>query len=263
MLIQTMRMLMLVPLLMLSAFAQAPTFEVASVKLQPWTGQGGVGVFVRGDTLHGEHATLFDLVKFAYDLRDEAQLSGGPEWADRTPEAKIEQSELYQVIGKAAGNPPPALDVFRQMLQTLLAERFQLKVHHIQKDFPTYNLVVNKGGPRLKPSTADATFSVHMSSDGPYAVRFEAAQTTMQRLADTLSGPYSGRQVYDKTGLTGNYDFTLGFVGDMVLKKSPDAATDKPTLRTAVEEQLGLKLEPATGSFDTVVIDHAERPSGN
>lgn len=251
------------PVLMVSAFGQGPTFEVATVKLQPWSGQGGAGVFVRNDTLDGEHASLYDLVEFAYNLRDSAQLSGGPGWAARTPEAKLDQSELYQVIGKAAGNPPPAMDVFRQMLQTLLAERFQLKVHHVQKDFPTYNLVVNKGGPKLKPSPADAQFSFHMASDGPFAVRFEVTQTTMQRLADNLSGPYSGRQVYDKTGLTGSYDFTLGFVGDNVLKKSPDAATDKPTLRTALEEQLGLRLEPSTASFDTVVIDHAERPSGN
>jgi len=258
------RMLMLAPVLMVSAFAQRPTFEVASVKLQPWSGQtGSVGVFVRNDTLDGEHTSLYDLVMFAYDLRDAAQLSGGPGWADRTPEAKLDQSELYQVIGKAAGNPPPSIEVFRQMLQTLLAERFQLKVHHIQKDFPIYNLVVNKGGAKLKPSPADAKFSFRVGADGPFVVRFEVTQTSMQRLADNLSGPYSGRQVYDKTGLTGNYDFTLVFVGDRALKISPDAATDKPTLRTALEEQLGLKLEPSTASFDTVVIDHAERPSGN
>ena len=138
-------------------FAQSPLFEVASVKLQPWTGSGGVGVSIHGNTLDAEHVSLRDIVEVAYDLRD-VQLSGGPAWADRR-EAKLNDAELYQVIGKAASEAPPSKDVFRQMLQALLADRFQLKIHHVQKDLPIYNLTADKSGPKLERSAAETKFT--------------------------------------------------------------------------------------------------------
>jgi uncharacterized protein (TIGR03435 family) len=129
-------------------FGQDPyAFEVASVKLEPWNGQGSVGIFVRGNTLTAEHVSLNELVAFAYNLKD-VQLSGGPGWADRS-QAKLSDAELYQVIAKAVGDSPPSMDQFRRMLQSLLTDRFQLKVHHQPKDLPVYNLVVNKGGPEF------------------------------------------------------------------------------------------------------------------
>src|SRR5579862_2188405 len=100
-----------------AAFGQAPAFEVASVKPQPWVGQqGSVGVFVRGNTLNAEHVSLDDLVSFAYNLRS-VQLSGGPAWGIR---GELKDSELFQVTAKAAGDPPPPMEVFRETLQTLL-----------------------------------------------------------------------------------------------------------------------------------------------
>jgi uncharacterized protein (TIGR03435 family) len=241
-----------------TAFAQAAAFEVASVKPQPWTGQGGVYVLVRGNTLNAEHASLYDLVEFAYNLRD-VQLSGGPAWADRG-HAKLVDSELYQIVAKS-GDPPPSMEVFRQMLQTLLAERFNLQVHHERRNLPIYNLVVNKGGPRLKESPADSKFSSNMSSRGKFAVRLVTTNMTMERLVETL-GPAAGRPVFDKTGLSASYDFTMEFVGENVADE-PDAAAAGPSVFSALQEQLGLKLEPAMAPFDTIVIDRAERPSGN
>jgi bla regulator protein blaR1 len=241
-----------------TAFAQAPTFEVASVKPQPWTGQGGVYVLVRGNTLNAEHASLDDLVSFAYNLR-EIQLSGGPPWADRS-HAKLVEAELFQVVAKSV-DPPPSVEVFRQMLQTLLAERFKLQVHHVQKNLPIYNLVVNKGGAKLKESPADSKFSSVMSSHGKFAVELVTTKMTMERLVETL-GPAAGRPVFDKTGLAANYDFALEFVGENVASE-PDAAVAGPSIFAALQEQLGLKLESAMAPFDTIVIDHAERPSGN
>lgn len=245
----------------MAAFGQAPpAFEVASVKPQPWTGQGGVYVRVGGNTLNAEHVSLNELVSFAYNLRD-SQLSGGPTWADRS-HATLTDAELYQVIAKASDDPPPPTEVFRQMLQTLLAERFQLKVHHVQKDLPVYNLVVNKGGPKFKESPADAKFSSVSSSKGQFGIQMTTTKMTMQQLADMLSGHYAGRPVFDKTGLAASYDFTLGFVVENVAAAT-DAAADGPSLFTAVQEQLGLRLELAMAPFDVVVIDHAERPSEN
>ena len=156
--------------------AAAPAFDVASVKPQPFTGQGSVGIFVRGDTLDAEHVSLFSLVTFAYNLRD-VQLSGGPTWVKS---GVLASSELYQVIAKTTGDPPPPMEVFRQMLRTLLADRFQLRVHHVQKDLPIYNLVVGKGGPKLKESPADAKFNFVASAVGRLGVRIAATHMTMQ-----------------------------------------------------------------------------------
>ena len=254
-----MRLIALI-LLAFPALAQAPPqFDVASVKVQPWTGQGGVGVFVRNDTLDAEHCSLYALIAFAYDLRD-MQLSGGPAWADRS-QLKLDEAELYQVLGKVASDPPPPTAVFRQMLQTLLADRFQLKVHHIQKEFPTYNLVVDKGGLKMKASAGDTKFSSNMKSTGKTGIRLAAAQMTMEKFVAMLAPP-SGRPVFDETGLDGGYEFTLEFVFENA-PVGPDASSDFPPISIALRNQLGLRLEPATAPFDTVVIDHAERPTGN
>jgi uncharacterized protein (TIGR03435 family) len=242
----------------MAAFGQ-PAFEVASIKPQPWTGQrGSVGVFVRGDTLDGEHVGLNDLVAFAYNLRG-FQLTGGPAWGIR---GELASSVLYQVTAKATGDPPPPIDQFRRMLQTLLADRFHLQVHHVSRDFPTYNLVVAKGGPRLKESSNDAQLSTRVSSRGKSGIRIETARMTMPELVDNQLSGYSGRPVFDKTGIAGSYGFVLEFVVDN-LTVGPDDASAGPSLFTALQDQLGLRLETSTAAFDTVVIDHAEKPSDN
>ena len=240
-----------------SAFG--PVFEVASIKPQPWTGQGSVGVFVRGNTLDAEHVSLFSLVEFAYHLRD-VQLSGGPAWVRS---GALISSQLYQVVAKAAEGPPPLMDVFRQMLQTLLADRFKLQVHHVQKDLPIYNLVVNKGDPKLKESPADAKFNFISSGLGRFGVRIVATHMTVQQLIDHQLSGYTDRPIFDKTGLAAPYNFTLEFAVENVPSGQEADPNDGPALVTAVKEQLGLKLEPGWAPFDTAVIDHAERPSEN
>lgn len=244
------------------AIAQTPAaFDVASVKPQPFTGKGGeyVGIFVRGNTLDAQHVSLNSLVMFAYNLRG-VQLSGGPSWATS---GVLIYSDLYQVTAKAAGDPPPPTDTFRRMLQTVLAERFQLKVHHIQKDLPTYNLVIGKGGPKLKESPAEAKFNFAVSGRGNFGIRIVATHMTVQELLDHQLSGYAARPIFDKTGLTASYDFTLEFETENVPAGQDDSNPAFSSLVTAVQEQLGLKLEPSTAPFDTVVIDHAEKPSEN
>ncbi len=243
-----------------NSFAQSvpvPKFDVASVKPQAYRGQGSAGIFVRGDTLDAEHVSVFSLVTFAYNLHD-VQLSGGPAWVKS---GVLAYSELYQVIAKASGDTPPPLAVFRQMLQTLLADRFRLRVHHVQKELPIYNLLVKRGGPRLKASAVDEKFNFVSSGAGRLGVRIAATHMTMQQLIDQQLGAYTDRPIIDKTGLEAPYDFTLQFV----VENQPQEAgpNDPPALTTAIQEQMGLKLEPATAPFDTVVIDHVERPSAN
>ena len=239
---------------------QAPSrlaFDVASVKPQKWTGNGSVGVFIRGYMLDAERADLNSLVEFAYDLKD-FQLSGGPAWGTH---GMLDDSQLFQVLAKPATGQTPTMDQFRLMLQTLLAERFQLQIHHVSKQLPACNLVANKGGPKLKESAGgEPTF--HTSSLGREGSSMAATNLTIQETIDRQLSMYAGRPVFDKTGLTGHYDFTLEWVHD------PTAAlnvreSDLPPLPTALQEQLGLKLESTTAPFDTVVIDHAEKPSEN
>ena len=239
----------------LAAFAQ--TFEVVSVKPQPFTGSGSVGVFVRGNTLDAQHISLNDLVMFAYNLRG-IQLSGGPAWAER---GVLISSELYQVTAKVSADAPPPIDVIRQMLQPVLADRFQLRIHHVQKDFPIYNLTIAKGGPKLKPSPAESKYSMNVSGRGNFGIRIVATNVTVAQLIDHQLGGYTTRPIFDKTGLTTPYDFTIEFNSE----KAPAGQEnpDVPSLVTAVQDQLGLKLEPGTAPFDTIVIDHAERPSEN
>jgi uncharacterized protein (TIGR03435 family) len=240
----------------LCVYAQT-AFEVASVKPQPWTGnKGGVYVVVRGNTLNAEHSSLNDLVEFAYGLKD-FQLSGGPAWAQR---GRLDSSDLYQVVAKASGEKPPSAEEFRVMLQGLLAERFQLKVHHVEKEVPVYNLVVAKGGPNLVESATDSPFAMNIdggSRGGPSRIR--ATHTAIEKLIGQL-GIYAGRPVFDKTALTGFYDFEMEMSFSAL--SADNADTSGPSVFTALQK-LGLKLEAGTAPFDTVVIDHAEKPSEN
>jgi uncharacterized protein (TIGR03435 family) len=233
--------------------ALGQSFEVASIKPELWNGEGSVGVFVRGNTLTAEHVGLNDLVMFAYNLREGIQLSGGPGWAVRR---ELATSDLYQVIAKPSGDTPPPMDQFRLMLQNLLADRFQLKVHHVSKEFPVYYLVVGKNGPKLKTSDVETKFSMYVKAGA--ATRITATHVPVARLVDQI-GYYTGRPLFDKTGLTETYDFELDFAPEGLDAPNSSGAS----IFTAIQEQLGLKFEPGTAPFDTVVIDHAEKPSEN
>jgi uncharacterized protein (TIGR03435 family) len=246
------------------AFAQKLEFEVASVKPAPWTGQGCVGcIAVRGNTLTAEHADLYDLVRFAYDLKQDVQLAGGPPWAVH---GMLDSSTLFQVIAKTPADTPPPMDQFREMLQTLLANRFKLQVHHVKKDLPVYNLVVGKNGPKLKESAAETKFSSMqrpLPENPRQGLRMTVTHETIQQFVGQI-GAYTGRPLLDKTGLVGAYDFEMSWIQDRLGAAGPDPSADPggPTLLTAVQE-LGLKLEPGMAQFDAIVIDHVEKPDAN
>jgi uncharacterized protein (TIGR03435 family) len=258
-----MRRLALLSVLAFLLSAQTPlSFDVASIKPQTWEGNGRVGVFVRGDTLTAEHTCLYGLVEFAYNLRDE-HLSGGPSWAKC---GMLNASDLYLVIAKTSGDPPPSREQFRLMLQTLLAERFQLQVRHVQKDLPVYHLVAAPHGAKLKESAAGAKFDMHVDArvNRGHSVRITATHVSIAQLIGQFEY-YAGRPFFDHTGLTGFYDLEIQFDVDYLSAAPNPSAGDPvdPSFTTVLEKQLGLKLEPATAPFDTVVIDRAEKPSPN
>jgi uncharacterized protein (TIGR03435 family) len=249
----------------LPVHGQAPQFDVASIRPQPWTNEGGVNVFVRGNILYGEHADLYRLVDFAYDLRsDDLQLSGGPAWARHGVLSNVAggDSILYQVIAKAPDGPPPSTAQFRLMLQALLADRFQLKIHHVNRGLPVFNLVIAKDGPKFPANLSNVKESLSMR-DGS-AFRMSAVHVPLAKLVEELAYA-AGRPVIDKTGLAGFYDFEIAwsprFLRDDIAS-ADRPAPDAPSMFAALEK-LGLKLEPGTAPYDTIVIDHAEQPTGN
>jgi uncharacterized protein (TIGR03435 family) len=149
------------------------------------------------------------------------------------------------------------------MLQKVLSDRFKLTVRHVKRELPIYNLVVSPGRPKLKESSADAKFNFVASGIGRMGVQIVATHMTLQQLVDHQLNGYVDVPIFDKTGLAAPYDLTLRFaVQDMAADNQADQS-DLPALSTAIQEQLGLKFERSTALFDTIVIEHVERPSEN
>jgi len=270
-----------VPILLLgcwgSGFAQdTPAFEVASVKpanISP----GGYSAWSKGGPgtddptrIDYHNISMSGLICHAYGI--EYYQIVGPEWITM---------ERYEIAARLPAGT--SQEQFHLMLQNLLAERFKLRVHRDRKELPRYSLTVAKNGPRFKPHVntpppADGTSSDRPKASGPMKtdgngypildagttmammngrarIRYEDANIAM--LAGMIAGQLRA-PVNDETGLTGKYDFLLSW--GVQAAESENA----PDLPTAVQEQLGLKLERKKGTVDVIVIDQVERtPTGN
>lgn len=262
--------------------AVAPEYRFETVSIKP-TKSDCSGSFIPGYTVDGYRAecvTVRNLIRTAYDVKDYG-VSGNPDWVNTelfNVEAKAETS-VADALSKLT---PEQLKLARQgMLQALLAERFNLKIHRETKDEPVYLLVVGKNGPKFQNANSGDTHTFP-GADGS-AVRGQIAlgagseggrtakghSVSMKLFADYLS-LVLGRPVLDRTGLTGAYDFTLEWTPDATQTPAPDPAIadSRPGLQgasifSAVQEQLGLKLEPGKGPVELIVIDHIEKPSRN
>jgi uncharacterized protein (TIGR03435 family) len=154
------------------------------------------------------------------------------------------------------------------MLKSVLTDRFKLKAHVETKELPVYDLVIFKGGPKLQEAKQDRTDGApavpHNSWMGTSPGRFNGQAVRLSALIEVLSHELH-RTIIDKTGLTGEYDFKLKYTPDEgpppMLNGQPD--TSEPSIFTALEEQLGLKLNPAKGPVDTLIVDHVEQPTEN
>jgi uncharacterized protein (TIGR03435 family) len=237
------------------AAAQPLTFDVVTIKPH---GQGaGWRLQPTPDGYTAANVSLLKLVQEAYGIFDPKLITGGPSWIDKDKfdlEAKFDPSEI-----------PNAKDLtYRQradMLRPLLADRFHLKVHFETKDFPAYNLVIAKGGLKFQQTKQDTIDGKGIGITCTHLRGGAVEGCSMANLADSLRYP-TGRTVIDKTGLTGLYDYpTLVYSTDNTPANSPAAAY--PSIFTAVQEQLGLKLEPSTAPLDILVIDSAEPPTPN
>jgi uncharacterized protein (TIGR03435 family) len=213
----------------------APVFEVAAIKPHNPSDAGGGFSFQHGRLIIS-NTWLRILVMSAYGVKD-FQVSGGPNWID---------SEKFDVLAQAPYNSDPR--DLNPMLQALLADRFKLAVHHETRETTVYALVLAKNGPKLQRSAPDAQYSMRMGPAG-----MSATKMSIHNFADTLSG-YARRRVIDKTGLQGDFDFKFDW--------SP-TDPNSPSIFTALQEQLGLKLEAKKGPVEFLIIDHAEKPSEN
>jgi uncharacterized protein (TIGR03435 family) len=239
------------------ASIKAPTYEVVSIKPNK-SGSNGGSWYRLPDGIRATNMPLRFVVYSAYNIIFDSQVTGLPGWAE---------SDLFDIEAKVDVDTAEAWKKLSDeerwgqqqlMLQSLLADRCQFKVHREMRELPVYDLVIARGGLKMKEAPA-SEHNAETSSWGGKMGRITAHATSVESLADSLSGRV-GRITMDKTGLTGkNYDFTLEWTPDEQ-RDAPDAG---PSIFTALEEQLGLRLVAAKGSVKILVIDHMERPSAN
>jgi len=223
-------------------------FEVASIKATPrenaGPGQPSITLFPPGGNFRKTNTTLRMLAQLAYGLQD-YQVMGGPPWAN---------FERYDVEARS-GSDANRDEVLR-MIQALLADRFQLKVRREAREDAIYHLVVVKGGPKVLPAPESSSAEIRIGRYG--------GKRTMAQLAQYLGGIVE-RPVVDQTGLQGPFDIHLEFTPDFnpIGPNGPLADPNGPSIFSAIQEQLGLKLEPAKGPVEMLFIEDAQRPSPN
>lgn len=250
----------LILLLTCPGFAQL-TFEVASIKPADPDARGSSIQLVPGGGLNVTNMPLRTMIALANGVR-EFQVSGGPGWvgtgrfdvtARVAPSAAKGQEDLAKMN---EGQFKTVRDQSNERLRALLADRFQLVVHKETKDQPIYALVVAKSGAKLQEAKAPGARQGMNMGRG----RAQGFGASVEMLVQDLSS-VMGRPVIDKTGLNGKYDFVLEWTPDMAA--TGDSAPVGPTIFTALQEQLGLRLEAQKGPVETIVIDRAEKPSEN
>jgi bla regulator protein blaR1 len=258
-------------LLICPAFAQL-TFEVASIKPADPDTRGSSIQLVPGGGLNVTNIPLRTMIALANGVR-EFQVSGGPGWvgterfdvtARVAPAATKGQEDLAKMN---EGQFKTVRDQSNERLRALLADRFQLIVHKETKDQPIYALVVSKSGAKLQEvKEAEARRGMRIGRG-----RAEGFGISIEMLAQDLSSLME-RPVVDKTELTGKYDFVLEWTPDLADARtqgfgdgitSPAPAPGGPTIFTALQEQLGLRLESQKGPIENIVIDRVEKPSEN
>ncbi len=246
-----------------------PKYEVATIK-PAGTSDGQMMMMFTADGVSITGVPMQMLLREAFRTEDD-RIMGAPGWV---------KSSRFDIQAKVATEDAPKLkdlkiDQRKSMLVPLLVERFNLKYHHETRELLRYSLVVVKGGLKMKelaPDDSGVRRPRTLMFNGPG--KLESTGTGMPFLAHALSREV-GRSIVDKTGLTGNYEYTLEWTpenGSPPMPGNPpggpphDGGADDsvgPSLFTALQEQLGLKLEASKGMVDVIVVDHIDQPSAN
>jgi len=222
-------------------------FDVVSIRENTGGAAGGEQRMSLADGfLQVNNLLLKSLITSAYGVH-EGLIVGLPGWAE---------GAHYDVRARVTDADPAQLTTMsreqrRALMAAMLEDRFQLIVHPVTKELPVYDLIITKGGPRFSESTREQHIEVHKSEFTETAVTIAGLSSLLEELV--------GRSVVDKTGLKGAYDFHLQWEPDL-------SAADRdtlPSIFTALQEQLGLKLRSNKGPVKTLSVDHIERPSEN
>jgi len=241
--------------------AKALTYDVISVKPNT-SGGGGMRMMITPDGFQADNVSLKMMMQNAYQYNPEL-IFGLPKWAD---------TDRFDVKAKVAEEDLPALKKMAppdriKIMQSVMEERFKVKVHRETKELPTYDLVIAKGGLKIKEAVLDENSPIAMK--GPDG-KAHGGMVTMGRgmlkaqvvPTETLIKMLSSvtqRTVVDKTGLKGSYNFELKWTPD----DAPAGSTEENSgsIFTALQEQLGLRLDASKGMVETLMVDHVEKPS--
>jgi uncharacterized protein (TIGR03435 family) len=249
-------------------------FEVATIKLSLTCISGGGHEQLSPGRFGVECVSLRDYIRVAFGAFGSGpnpgakppEVLGGPAWLD---------TDRYDIIAKASGDT--GLDeMYGPMMQSLLQDRFQLKLHTEVRDLPVYLLTLNNRLGKLTPvkegscvpidlkqvlkSPPPENYCGRMTTKRGTNTTFDGYGITMVEFANRIFKDALDRPVLDRSGLSGRFDIHFGFVANDALVSPDDVG---PSIFTALREQLGLKLSAAKGPVEVLVIDHVERPSGN
>jgi len=250
-----------------AATSPAAAFEVSAVKVSKAGSDGSDSDFENG-RFTATNCSVKTLIEFEGYGIPESRILGGPKWIGTEKfdiEAKMEDGAVSRL--QALPNEERRKQT-RAMFQRLLADRFKLAAHWETRELPIYALVVARKGPNFQTTKEPDGRSGTSNNNGKFAAR----GLTMEQLADALTRELSrdlGRPVIDKTGVAGRYDFDLHWTPERdtvaVHEQTSGAlASDSgPSIFTAMQEQMGLKLESTKGPVQVLVIDHVEMPTEN
>ncbi len=255
--------------------------SASNVELMVRSGAGGeahrVGMMYSPTGFQAMHTTLQALLQEAYGVQAN-QIIGGPDWIKAAP--------FDLEIGAHDGKSPSSMSIEQsleqsrirnqRLLQAALAERFKVSLHPETRELSTYALVVGDDGPKLQPAKAASSYAAPVKGpDGipmnkSFRIKLDGSQAGLEARGMSTADMAShfsrqlGTVVVDKTGLTGNYDFSLNWTSDASgggTFNAPVSDASAASLSTAIQEQLGLKLQPQKGPMQVLVIDHAEKPA--
>ncbi len=234
--------LLLMPALACPILAQQPAFEVASIKPHIQAGRERSSIDSSPGSLRITNESVGSCIKWAYQVRDYQIV--GPAWL---------VNEKFDIAAKARNAAP--FDELRKMLQTLLADRFQLRFHRETRELPVYALVVTKSGPKLHKAEPGGNTDMH-GENGSFVFH----GTSMGQFADDLATLSAvDRPVLDRTGIPGAFDFRLKFGENNDEMKRALVSGDEVSIFTLIQEQLGLRLEAEKGPVEMLVVDHIEK----
>lgn len=237
-----------------------PSFEVATIKPNDSGASGMQGLTMNGRNFATRNSSLADLIGFAYEVQAN-QIVGAPDWSSK---------DRYDIAAVPDKEGAPNVQQLRTMVQKLLASRFNLKFHQEKRELSAYVLTIGKNGQKLTPTQLKGSLPGMGMRPAPNGLTMTLANAKMTDFTSFLQMIVLDRPVVDRTGITGSFDYNVTFTPDDSQfnghpPKIPqtDSADSPPNLFTAIQEQLGLKLDAEKTAVDVIAIDHVDKPSPN